>query len=126
MPSPIANQGASIMAYAAELEISVILYEDDGVWIAQGIEFDVVARGSNPADAAKRFDAKMGAELVMSLELGDKRPLAGVGPAPKKFWRMFMNTRENMSHERTPLRILDDGFIPSYRPRMRIGELAMA
>ncbi len=114
------------MAYAGEIEISVVLYEDDGIWIAQGVEFDITARGTNPADAARQFDAQVGAELVMSLELGDKRPLAGVGPAPQKFWRMFRESKESMAHERVPLRILDDGYVPSYRSRMKIGERAAA
>jgi hypothetical protein len=110
------------MAYAGEIEISVVLYEDDCVWIAQGVEFDITVTGNSPSDAARRFDAQVAAELIMSFECGDKHPLSGIGAAPQKFWKMFREAKELIEHERAPVRILDDGYSPVYRPRMKIGE----
>ncbi len=111
---------------SGELEISVVMYEDNCVWIAQGIEYDITARGASPAEAARRFDRKVGAELVMSFELGDQVPLAGVGPAPQKFWRMFTDSHETLSHERSPMRVDRDGgvVVPRVSPRIKIAQLA--
>ena len=75
------------------LKMDVVLYPEDGIWIAQCLQFDITARGKTPPEAAKRFDAKVGAELIMSLDVGDKSPLAGVGPAPQKFWQMWNDRR---------------------------------
>ena len=71
------------------LEMDVVLYQEDESWIAQGLQFDVTARGDSPTQASDRFDAKLGAELIMSLELEDEAPLSGIGQAPEKFWHMF-------------------------------------
>jgi hypothetical protein len=59
------------------LEMDVVLYQEDESWIAQGLQFDATARGDSPTQASDRFDAKLGAELIMSLELEDEAPLSG-------------------------------------------------
>ena len=96
----------SLSNHQRRFEINVVIYPEDGIWIAQGLQFDITARGSTPNEAVKRFDAKVGAELVMSLDLGDNHPLAGVAPAPKKFWQMF---------ESAELRVL----VPALQGRQR-------
>jgi hypothetical protein len=73
-----------------QFRVSVILYPEDGFWIAQGIEFDITARGRSPIEASERFSDKFATELVMSKELGDGEPLAGVGAAPQEFWFMYI------------------------------------
>ena len=75
------------------VEISVIIYPEEDFWIAQGIEFDITARGATPVEASERFNAKVGAEMVMSLELNDKAPLSGVGRAPAKFLEMYTRAK---------------------------------
>ena len=106
------------------LEISVVLYPENGLWIAQGLEFDIVARGMTPNEASKRFDAKVGAELVMSTELNDERPLSGVSAAPQKFWQMFEAAEMRLEKDETPLRLSDSG--ASIRPRMRMTDKHLA
>jgi hypothetical protein len=103
------------------LEVRVILYQEGDRWIAQGLEFDVTARGSSPPDAAERFLAKMGAELVMSEELGDTSPLSGVNQAPEKFWRMWADARMSVDSERLPIRLMGQACTSSVLPHMKIG-----
>lgn len=102
------------------VEMNVVLYPEDGGWIAQGLEFDITARGGTPNEAAKRFDAKVGAELVMSAELGDVHPLAGVAPAPQKFWQMFSGADMRVQKDETPMRLADTANTPRVRPNIRI------
>ena len=104
------------------LEISVVLYEEDGGWIAQGLQFDITAHGKNPIEAAKRFDLKVGAELAISFELGDSLPLAGVPQAPPQFWEMFEHAEMRVEKDQTAMQIMNAPSIPRIVPRMRIAE----
>lgn len=72
-----------------QISMSAVLYQENGIWICQGLEFDITARGENPVAATRRFDEKVAAELVMSFEIGDEKPLSGIRPAPRQFWTMF-------------------------------------
>ncbi len=112
------------MTNSTEINISVLLYQEDGHWIAQGIEFDVTARGNSPPDASRRFFDRIGAELLMSLELGDSAPLAGVPPAPTRFSQMFERAQMAVTTETPPLRV--DNSTPRVNSRMKIGELEAA
>jgi hypothetical protein len=101
-----------------QFRVSVILYPEDGLWIAQGIEFDITARGWTPIEASERFNDKFAVESVMSFELGDSEPLAGVGAAPQEFWTMYKNA---------PIRVIDEtsfhlagGTTSQARPEIRI------
>ena len=106
------------------IEISVVLYPENDFWIAQGLEFDITARGVSPSDASERFNFKVGAELIMSMEAGDETPLAGIGQAPQKFWDMYKRARMSVSSEVTPLR-LTDGVHPSrVMPHIKIFDKA--
>ncbi len=76
------------------LEIDVVMYQEQDHWIAQGLQFDVGAHARDPNTLMSRFVAVLGAELVVSLELGDECPLASVAPAPQEFWDMFEKVEE--------------------------------
>ena len=90
------------------------------IWIAQGVQFDITARGSTPIEASERFNDKFGAELVMSLELGDEKPLSGVGSAPLKLWRCGKNTaRMHAAMDDASIR-LSDGATPQVHQDIRI------
>jgi hypothetical protein len=104
----------------ATLEVDVVLYEEEGLWIAQGLQFDVTARGDSPTQASDRFDAKVGAEMIMSIELQDEVPLAGVGQAPEKFWTMFKAAKMNVEKEQTIIRITEGNGTAKVRARMKI------
>ena len=102
-----------------QFRVSVVLYPEDGFWIAQGVQFDITARGNTPIEASERFNDRFGAELVMSLELGDAEPLAGVGAAPQEFWEMYENARMRAAMDDTSMR-LSDGATPHVHQEIRI------
>jgi hypothetical protein len=103
-----------------QFRVSVVLYPEEDFWIAQGVQFDITARGSTPLEASERFNDKFGAELVISIELGEE-PLAGVGVAPKEFWNMYERAKMRATVDDTPIR-LSDGATPFVHQEIRIAE----
>jgi hypothetical protein len=101
------------------IEITVVLYPEGGLWVAQGLEFDITARGNSPSDASERFNDKVGAELVISIEAGDPTPLSGIEPAPRKFWEMYKQAKLSVVTEEMPFRITD-GSASRVRPHIKI------
>ena len=100
--------------------VSVLLYEEEGFWIAQGMQFDITARGRSPTEASERFNDKFGAELVISTEVGEE-PLAGVGPAPKEFWEMYKRAKMHATIDDAPIR-LSDGATPHVHQDIKIAD----
>jgi hypothetical protein len=102
-----------------DFRVRVILYPEDGFWIAQGIEFDVTARGASPIEASGRFHDKFAAELIMSMELEDEELLAGVNTAPQEFWTMYHNAQMRVLVEDAPVR-LAHGSAPDFHPEIKM------
>jgi hypothetical protein len=68
--------------------MNVIAYQEGGVWIAQGIEIDIVAR-ANSLDAVQvAFSKAVARTMVVSQSLHGQ-PFAGIGKAPDRFKVMF-------------------------------------
>src|SRR5262249_45399387 len=97
-----------------------IIFSEGEIWVAQGVQFDITARGRTPTEASERFNDKFGAELVMSLEIGEK-PLAGVGSAPKEFWDMYENAKMRAAIDDAPIR-LSDGATPYVHQEIKIAD----
>jgi hypothetical protein len=104
--------------------VSVVLYPEEGSWIAQGVQFDITARGRTPTEASERFNDKFGAELVISMEVGEE-PLAGIGPAPKEFWEMYERAKMHASIDDAQIR-LSDGATPHVHQEIRIADSRLA
>ena len=62
----------------------------EGVRIAVCLEHYIVAQGSSDKDVIREFKAMLAGEIIYGIEHGDARqPLAGVGPAPHKYWELL-------------------------------------
>jgi hypothetical protein len=107
-----------------QFRVSVVLYPEDGFWVAQGVQFDITARGRTPIEASERFNNKFGAELVISIELGEA-PLAGVGPAPLEFWAMYENAKMRAFMDDASIR-LSDGATPNVHQDIKITDRSRA
>jgi hypothetical protein len=102
-----------------QFPVSVVLYQEDGVWIAQGLEYDITARGSDPVEASERFNQKIGAEFIMSMEIGEK-PLSGVPKAPQEFWDMYKAAiLRGFTVETAPIK-MSKGPTPNFRQKIAI------
>jgi len=108
-----------------EIQISAILYEDGGHWIAQGLEYDITAQATSLTDLPQRFAMKVVAEVAISLDL-ERKPLEGLGEAPTMFWRMFEKASVDLSIDAPLLKIAGDGLTPRIVPRMKLGQLQAA
>lgn len=107
------------------LEMDIVLYPEGDRWIAQCLQYDITARGASRSEAAKRFNAKLGAELVMSFEIGDETPLAGVERAPQKFWDMFAEAQQ-IEKDEGPMPLPDIPNAPRLVPHMRVADNVVA
>lgn len=107
------------------IDISAVLYQEGGFWIAQGLEYDVTAQASSLPDLHEKFAMKIATEISISLDLG-REPLEGVAPAPKFFWQMFSDAKITVSAEAPPVRVEDGARVPRIIPRMKVGQPLVA
>jgi hypothetical protein len=82
-----------------KVHINAIAYEEDGAWIAQGIEYDIVAYAHDVLQLPDAFARAVVENMGITKHLG-RQPLEGVKPAPPRFREMF----ERATVEVRPLR----------------------
>jgi hypothetical protein len=77
-------------------KIDVVAFESrEGIWIAQGIQHDIVAQAKSVAAIRTAFSRQLAANFVLNARLG-RKGLEGIPPAPEKFKRMFEAAREEL------------------------------
>lgn len=77
---------------ASQLEkVRVLVFQEDGAWVAQCLEYDVGAQAASLEELRVRFDAVFMAECHESLKVNGK-PFAGIDPAPEHFQNMWDQT----------------------------------
>lgn len=81
------------MATKRRLSINVLIFPNDGLWIAQGLEHDIVAQGNSIDHVEQRFVHTLVAQVLMDSMEG-KEPLANLGPAPEKCMNGFTKGRK--------------------------------
>lgn len=64
------------------LEFLAVLHREGPAWIAQCIEFNIMAQGYSPEDAATKLQNTVAAKLGGK----DKDALKHLGPAPLKYF----------------------------------------
>jgi hypothetical protein len=100
-------------------EIDVIAFEaSDGAWIAQGVQYDIVARAKSPAALRDAFRRQISANMELNKKFG-RHGLEGIPPAPEKFKRLFDEAKERMSPTVAP-----QGRYPAPGENIRITEAA--
>ena len=83
------------------IELSVVAFEQDGLWTAQALEHDIAAFADSLPKVAKKFERTVLANLTMNRELG-RSGLDGIPPAPREFWDMYerseLDVRQRPDH----------------------------
>lgn len=70
-------------------EIDVIAFKtSDGTWIAQGVQYDIIARAPSAAALEGAFRRQIYANMELNKKFG-RNGLEGIPPAPEKFKRLF-------------------------------------
>jgi hypothetical protein len=83
-------------APSLSVKIDVVAFEDhDGYWIAQGIQYDIVARAKSAPAIREAFARQLAANFALNARLG-RNALEGIPPAPERFRRMFEEAPEAM------------------------------
>jgi len=67
--------------------LRVLVFKDDGIFVAQALELDISAEGETEAEAAMRLNAAIAAEAAEAKARG--RTLDDIGPAPDRFHAMY-------------------------------------
>jgi hypothetical protein len=70
------------------ITISAVAFEENGVWVVQGIEYDICAHAKDPAGVPMVFGRAVVENACITEHLG-RKPLQGIKPAPAKFKEMF-------------------------------------
>jgi hypothetical protein len=86
----------------SEWQISAVAFQENGVWVVQGIEYDIVAHSPDAAGLPFAFMKAVVENACITEQLG-RAPLEGIRPAPKRFKDMFERARAQVSAVGEPL-----------------------
>jgi predicted RNase H-like HicB family nuclease len=85
------------------INLSAIVYPEDGAWIAHCLELDIVAEGASSDEAVQSLVSLCDFQIKVAMEEGDLRSI--FRPAPAETWQMFASGREKrIAGRRAPLR----------------------
>jgi hypothetical protein len=70
-----------------KIMLRYLVFNDHGVWIAQGLELDICAQGASLEAAARRFEATVREE--MKERRADGNAVENIGEAPQRFFAMW-------------------------------------
>ncbi len=90
---------------AQEIHIRAVAFREGDAWIAQGIDYDIVAHAGDPSELPDAFMRAVFENICITQHLG-RTALQGIRPAPLRFAEMF-------EHARTQLRALE---LPAHFP----------
>lgn len=116
---PQGSGGQSPAVLTQEFRVSVVIYPEGDVWIAQCLEYDIVSQGRTIQDVQDRLIRNVAATLYVYAENG-KDTFENIRPAPKKFWEMFERATVRVSGRKRPMR--SPRPLPSIRPVMKLIE----
>ncbi len=78
---------------------NLLLYKEDGQWVAQALEYDIAAQGASISEAETRLSHVFAGHVRMA-QMEGRRPLADIAPAPEYLWELF-KTAEPLTHGRS-------------------------
>lgn len=90
------------MGQTYTFQVSVLLLREGEVWVAQGLEYDIVGQGKSLKEAIKAFERTCVGQIAIDVEHGS-RPLEGIEQAPAEIWEMFDGAHRLT--ERKPFRL---------------------
>lgn len=77
------------------LKIKAVAYQEDGAWIAQGVDYDIVAHSQDVLDLADAFARAVVENIMISEHMG-KDPRKTLPRAPKEFRLMYESGQMEM------------------------------
>jgi hypothetical protein len=75
------------MSESGKESLRVVVFQEGDAWIAQGLEHDIAAQGSDLEAVRERFVATFAAEQRQAREQG--KQTLDIAPAPEHFFQMW-------------------------------------
>jgi hypothetical protein len=98
------------MGQTYTFQVSLLLLREGEIWVAQGLEYDIVAQGKSLKEAIKAFERTCVGQIAIDVKHGN-RPLEGIEQAPAEIWEMFDGAHK--LDERKPFRLPRKGIPPN-------------
>ena len=83
-----------------DLKLKAVLFQEEGWWVAQCLEYDIAAQAKTQADVVYELERILVGRCLVSSDKGCP-PFAGVPPAPRRYWKTFERA-EPVFHEVLP------------------------
>ena len=109
--------GKTIRSLPDVIQVNVLLYRNEDVWIAQGLEYDIVAQGQTIPQVRARFYVTIMTHCHFDAT-NNREILQGIEKAPEKFWTMFEEA-EDAQLKRNHRRLVLDEWKTSLMPVVR-------
>ena len=68
--------------------MSILLSQESNVWVAQCLEYDVVAQGNSKGAALDSLEHTLIGQSILDIQQG-KYPFEDISKAPKIYWDKF-------------------------------------
>ena len=75
-----------------QLELRVITYREDEVWLAHCLELDIVAEGKSAKKAVNDLVDLCLLQIKTAIEENDLESI--IRPAPAEFWKLFFSAKK--------------------------------
>jgi hypothetical protein len=75
------------------ITINAVVFQRDGLWIAQCLEYDLVSFAEELEELPEELMHQIQAVVSFDLESG-RKPFVDYAKAPTKYWEMFEKARE--------------------------------
>jgi hypothetical protein len=83
------------------ISIRVVVFHDEGQWVAQCLEYDIGAQADDIDTLTDRLKVVLHAECKESIERNGS-PFAGIEPAPERFQNMWERRARSVDVTPTP------------------------
>jgi predicted RNase H-like HicB family nuclease len=102
-------------------QISAIVFQDDGWWAAQCLEYDLAAQARTLSDLRYELQRVIATHVAASDELGQE-PFETLKPAPQKYWDMYMAAQIRLEADDLPFRLPTGTTQIVMTPKMKLAE----
>lgn len=96
--------------------VSVLIKQEEHLWVAQGLEYDIAAQGKSIPEALKAFEKTFAGQILLDI-IEKRAPLEGITKAPQDYWDMFQEGQRLKDTECFNLpKEIPEGFIIDSQP----------
>ncbi len=102
-----------------EYTLSVLLWQEDNLWLAQCLQYDIAAQAKTLGDLRYELERILVGHLVISAENGAE-PFEDIPPAPTEFWQKYLKANMRLQADTMPFRMPHPPQRPLPKPDFRI------